>query len=447
MASVVTPGGSPQTEGDGIEIRTVQEAEVGDWGKAVNVGFMDAKGDGRLAYRQAQFQPGRTLGALHRGRFVGTFRSMDREITLPGGATLVADAITNVSVAATHRRRGLLTAMMTRDLAAAAERGSAVAVLIPSEYRIYGRYGFGPAAAKRTYTVDALRCGGVRVPAGAERGSFELIGMEEWRKTGPELYDRFRRTQPGALDRRSVEWRVITGELRTEPDTWREPLVALYRDPHGAPAGIIAYTAQDDWTNLVSRATVVVEDHVAVDRAASAALWRYVLGMDWIERLQIPAIAPDDPLPLLLDDPRACVDGGKSGADFMWLRVLDAPAAFSARRYAAPGRVVLQVSDRLGYVDGRFAIEAAADGTGRCTAVGDGDAEAAGTGTGTGTGTGAGAADVAMDASVLGTLFLSSEPAARLHAAGQLIELRPGGVARLGALLHTDFRPWCPDGF
>lgn len=418
------------TTSDGIEIKVVDEADFVDWGRALSSGFMSGKGDGNPVVLRASVDPGRALGAMHRGRFVGTFRSVDREITLPGGATLSANAVTNVTVSTTHRRRGLLTAMMTRDLAAAAERGSAIAVLIAAEYRIYGRYGFGPATARRGYSVEASRAGNVRVPAEAEGGGFELLTMDEWRKIGPEVHDRFRRAQPGAIDRRPFEWRLRTGELQGSKSSWTEPVVALYRDPDDRPAGLLAYNVDDPWTNMLARGKVTVHDHIAVDRAASAALWRYALSIDWIDRLEIPNIAPDDPLPLLLDDPRACVDNGDSCADFMWLRVLDAPAAFSARSYAAPGRAVLQVSDRLGHVDGRFAIEAAADGTGRCTAVGPDQA-----------------ADVAMDASVLGTLCLSSEPAARLHAAGLLTELRPGGVARLGAMLHTDFRPWCPDKF
>ncbi len=438
---MTSPGGSPDQDNDGsdgdgsgssdaTEIRTVAESELGDWGRAVNSGFMRGKGDGWLAYRQSQFDPGRSLGAVHRGRFVGTFRSMDREITLPGGTPLLADAVTNVTVSATHRRRGLLTAMMTRGLAAAAERGNAIAVLVASEYQIYGRYGFGPATGKQTYTVDALRAGDVRVPAEAGSGSFELLTMEEWRGIGPGLHDRFRRTQPGAINRRPAEWGSTTGEQRFPDMDWQEPVVALYRDPSGNPAGILAYTVTDPWPNLLAKGTVSVREHYAVDRAASAALWRYALNIDWIDRLVIPSIAPDDPLPLLLDNPRACVDGGDSSADFMWLRVLDAPTAFSARTYAAPGRVVLQVSDRMGHVDGRFVIEASADGTGLCTRAAPTEA-----------------ADVAMDASVLGTLCLSSQPPARLHAAGQLTELRPGAVSRLGSLLHTDFRPWCPEGF
>lgn len=420
-------------EQGGIRIRVVEEAELADWGRAVNSGFMEAKGDGDLEVRQAFFDPGRTLGAYDRGRCVGTFRSMDREITVPGGATLVADAVTNVTVAATHRRRGLLTRMMTRDLTAAAERGDSLAILVAAEYRIYGRFGFGPSTPHKGYVIDKLRAGGVRVPAEADGGSFELLSMEEWRKVGPELHDRFRRTQPGAIDRRPVNWRLRTGEIQGKDKSWKEPLVALYRDAAGQPAGYLAYTVTDEWPNMVTKCTLKVRDHVAVDRAAAAALWRYALNVDWIDKVEVSSIAPDDPLPLLLDDPRACVDGGDSSADFMWLRVLDGPTAFGARSYAAAGRVVLQVVDALGFVDGRWALEAAADGTGRFTRVGDGPSDEP--------------ADLALDVRELGTLYLGSDSVARLHAAGLVRELRGGGAARADALLRTDFRPWCPDGF
>jgi predicted acetyltransferase len=421
--------GQHSGDGEQIQIRKVERSELGDWGRALNAGFMKSMGDGDLDVREAFYTPGRTLGAYHRGRCVGTFRSMDRELTVPGGAVLVADAITNVTVAGTHRRRGLLTRMMTQDLAAAAGRGDSLAILVSAEYRIYGRFGFGPATPHQGYRIDKLRAGAVRVPAEADGGSFEFLTMEEWRTYGPELHDRFRRTQPGAIDRRPVNWRLHTGELQRSDKPWKEPLVVLYRDAAGRPAGFLAYFVTDEWPNMVTKCGLKVHDHVAVDRAAAAALWRYALTVDWIDHVEIPTIAPDDPLPLLLDDPRACVDGGSSSADFMSLRILDGPKAFAARTYAAPGRVVLQVTDTLGYVDGRWALEAAEDGTGRLTPAPDAEA------------------DLALDVRELAPLYLGHLSAFRLHAAGLVTERRDGGVARTDALLRTDARPWCPDGF
>ncbi len=78
-----------------------------------------------------------------------------------------ADAVTNVTVSPTHRRRGLLTRMMAQDLAGAKERGDVVATLIAAEYPIYGRYGFGPATWATEWTIDVPRAG--LDPAGRAR--------------------------------------------------------------------------------------------------------------------------------------------------------------------------------------------------------------------------------------------------------------------------------------
>src|SRR5256885_9514225 len=96
----------------------------------------------------------RIHGAFDDGQVVATYRSFGTALTIPGGE-VAADAITNITVSPTHRRRGLLSTLMTADLAASAERGEAVAILIASEYPIYGRYGFGPAADIADYKIDA----------------------------------------------------------------------------------------------------------------------------------------------------------------------------------------------------------------------------------------------------------------------------------------------------
>ncbi|MFD2284475.1 sterol carrier protein domain-containing protein [Streptomyces lusitanus] len=108
-------------------------------------------------------------------------------------------------------------------------------------------------------------------------------------------------------------------------------------------------------------------------------------------------------------------------SDFTWLRVLDVEAAFAARSCGGPGRIVLDVTDPLGYADGRWAVEAADDGTCRCTATTD-------------------EPDLALGVGALGTLYLGGESVARLAAAALVTELRPGAAARAD-LLAADSRP------
>ncbi|WP_370092569.1 GNAT family N-acetyltransferase [Streptacidiphilus sp. MAP12-20] len=414
-----------------IDIRVVTDEELPAWGQALNVGFMRARGDGSPDWHRQRFELGRALGAFDGDRCVGTFRSFEKELTLPGGATVVADAVTNVTVSASHRRRGLLTRMMRQDLDAAVARGEAFAMLIAAEFGIYGRYGFGPASAQQGRLIDKQLAGGLRVPAEAEGGSIELLTMAEYAKIGAELHERFRRTRPGAVSRNAFVWRIRSGDSAMPGHPFKEPLVALYRDPSGTPAGLLAYEVTDEWRNWLPKdVTLKVKDYFAVDWAAEAALWRFALEVDWVQRIDIWDLAPDSPLPLALHNQRACIDNNDSVGDFLWVRILDVPQAFSARTYDAPGRVVFKVTDAMGYAAGHFVLDAAEDGTGRCVPAPPAEE-----------------VDFELDVSQLAAVYFGHQPLARLQAAGQLTERRAGGVRAAQRVLRTELAPWCPDVF
>ncbi|MFJ3214642.1 GNAT family N-acetyltransferase [Kitasatospora sp. NPDC086801] len=413
---------------NGLRIRAITEGEVAAWDRALSLGFLRSHVGSAADFRRRQWEPGRMLGGFDGDRCIATFRSFDVELTVPGGAVVRADAVSAVTVSATHRRRGLLGALMRRDLAAAAERGSAVAILIAAEYNIYGRYGFGPATRGHGWNVDLHRTRGLRdglptVPG----GRIDFVTMAQARELGSDLHDRWRRTQPGAIARDELWWKRTTGELQVPGFEFKEPFVAVHRDADGVVTGLVVYRIDDKWDGSYPDCVLTVADFLALDRAAAAELWRFVLSVDWVRKVVVENIGPDDPLPLLLQDPRAATPYADN-SDFTWLRVLDVAAAFDARTYGAPGRVVLEVEDRLGYASGRWAIEVAEDGTGRCTRTTD-------------------EADLALDASELGSLYLGGETAPRLLAAGLLTELRPGAAVAADLLLRTPLQPWTRDIF
>ncbi|MFI9269555.1 GNAT family N-acetyltransferase [Kitasatospora sp. NPDC052896] len=415
-------------EADGIEIRVVGEDELAAWGAAVSVGFLRAGLPDAPEFRRLRQFPERTVGAFDGERIVGTFRSFPTELTLPGGALLPVSAITGVTVHPTHRRRGLLTRMMTRELAAARDRGEAVAILIAAEYGIYGRFGFGPATRHHGWRVDLSRTRGLRpglptVPG----GRLDLIDMAELGKLGPELHERWRRGRPGAIARDAAFWKPLTGEMTMPGREWKEPFAVVHRDAAGTVTGLAVYRVDDNWAGPVPDNTLTVRDFLALDPPTEVALWRYLLSVDWVRHVTVPNIAPDDPLPLLLADPRAARPY-EDDCDFVWLRVLDVPAAFGARTYGAPGRVVLDVADPDGHAAGRWALEVDPTGTGRVTRTDD-------------------PADLALGAAELGRLYLGAETAPRLAAAALVTELRRGAAQALDLLLRTPLRAWNPDGF
>ncbi|MGW2376917.1 GNAT family N-acetyltransferase [Kitasatospora sp. NPDC001683] len=413
---------------NGVQLRAVSVGEVEEWNRALNLGFLRPHAGIAPELPRRRWQPGRMLGGFDGGRQIATFRSFDVELTVPGGAVVQADAITNVTVSATHRRRGLLSAMMRRDLASAAERGCAVAILVAAEYNIYGRFGFGPATWGCGWRIDLARTRGLRegLP-GVPGGRIDFVTLAEQRELGAELYDRWRLTQPGAIARDGIWWERNTNQLRIPGEDFKEPFTAVHRDADGRVTGLVVYRIDNKWDGAYPDATLTVDDFIALDLPTAVELWRLVLSVDWVRKVVVDSVAPDDPLPLLLQDPRAATPHEANG-DLMWLRLLDVEAAFGARTYGAAGRVVLEVEDRLGYASGRFAIEVAGDGTGRCTRTTDD-------------------ADLALDVSELGSLYLGSETAPRLAAAGLLTEVRPGAAAAADLLLRTPLRAWTPTEF
>ena len=99
-------------------------------------------------------EPERSLAVRDRGRIVAGAGIYSRRMTVPGGEVPVA-AVTQVGVLPTHRRRGLLTRLMSRQLADVHEAGrEAIAALWASEAVIYGRFGYGLAARHAALEVQ-----------------------------------------------------------------------------------------------------------------------------------------------------------------------------------------------------------------------------------------------------------------------------------------------------
>src|SRR5499427_9675948 len=87
----------------------------------------------------------RTVAAFDGGTMAGATGAYSFQMCVPGALAAVA-GVSLVAVLPSHRRRGILSALMRRQLADISERGEAVAALFGSESVIYGRYGYGRAS-------------------------------------------------------------------------------------------------------------------------------------------------------------------------------------------------------------------------------------------------------------------------------------------------------------
>lgn len=377
----------------------------------------------RVDLRRPAYRTQRLTAATDGDRVVGTFRSWDLDLTVPGGGSVRADAVSSVSVQPTHRRRGILTSMMTADLAAAAERGVPVAILIASEGGIYGRYGFGPSVETATWTLD-LRSARLRPEIGADGGRCRIVEPADLRELGPQVYARSR--TPGAIDRTDTWWDVWLGIVPWPGEEPKHLVGVFHEDEDGTPDGFLLYRVEEKWEDRVALTTVHVVELVAASASAYRALWRYLVELDLVATVRAEERPVDELLPWLLTDQRAARQ--VSRCDFEWSRLLDPAAALSGRGYETPGTCVIEVADPYGWAAGRFLLEVDPDGRGRCTRTGR-------------------PAEVGLTVQTLSTLWLGRGCLAGALIGGQAVEHRPGAARTLDRMLATSREPWTSTWF
>ena len=386
----------------------------------------DADFPRRVARWESKWLPERTWGARADGRWVGTLATEPRGLTLPGpgGTTVetVVDAVTGVTVNPTHRRRGLLTAMIGQSLAAAKERGDALSALIAAEWPIYGRFGYAPSAQSADYTYFPRRPH-AGIPA-APAGTVRQVEAAEMHRHAGRIFTAARRERPGQIDRDGSWWSRYLGQDGFEV-IGTPPYCVLHEGPDGPDGGLFWHVTRDFELHGAMGA-VMVDDLVAANPQAYRNLWAYLSGIDVVGEIALRGRPVDEPARWLLRDGRALRQD--YAGDFLWLRLLDVPAALAARSYACPGRVVIDVSDTgAGYAAGRFVLDTDGE-TATCAPT-------------------TASADLEVTAHALASAYLGGYPLATLAAGGGVFEARPGALARAAAMFATPLAPWNATGF
>ena len=359
----------------------------------------------------------RMHGAFDGDRIVGGAGAFPFQLTVPGGPIACA-GVTVVGVLPTHRRRGVLTAMMRTQLEDIRDRGESIAALWASEEVIYRRFGYGLASLAGEIELASGYTGLRQAP---EPGATaRLITLEEAKTLVPPVYDQVRATTPGVFGRTKDWWELRT--LADPPERRQGGGVknALLLELDGKAAGYALYRLFPKFDHGAAAGHLEVIEALADGPVATRELWRVLLDMDWKATLKAELLPIDHPLVHQLSYPRRMRIG-----DGLWVRLVDIGAALSARAYGGDGPVVLEVEDSfLPENAGRWRI---AGGTAERT---EDDA------------------DLALDVGELGSAYLGGFTFAELVRAGVVRELKEGGAARADAVFLTDApKPWCPEIF
>ncbi|GAT84642.1 hypothetical protein STXM2123_5343 [Streptomyces sp. F-3] len=365
----------------------------------------------------------RSLGMWDGDACVGTAGAFSFRMTVPGGALVPAAGVTMVSVAATHRRRGLLTSMMRRQLDDVRSWGEPLAVLTASEPAIYGRFGYGTATFQLQAEIDTRRAG-LSVPDGTDGVRLRYAAPAEVLDACEAVYARLVPTRPGMLERRAGWERLRL----LDPESGRggaSPLQCVVAERDGEVTGYARYRVEPRWDHAGAEGTVVLSDLDALDPESGAALWRFLFGIDLTSTLRLRMRPVDDAWQYLVSDIRRCRPRLR---DALFVRLVDVGAALAARTYQTPVDVVFEVTDDFcPWNSGRWRLSGDPKGA-SCERTSD-------------------AAEVALSVRELGAAYLGGVPLTALAAAGRVRELRRGALTEASVGFGSAVAPWLPHGF
>lgn len=368
----------------------------------------------------------RSLGLFENGRVAATSGIYSLDMTVPGGAVVPTAGITWITVAPTHRRRGVLTAIMRRQLEEVQEAGrEPVAALWAAESSIYGRFGYAPASFRGGWTGRTERLK-LRRDVDTGSGRVRLVEVEEFRAAAVPVFEQLRRWVPGNMARDDRWWDRLLRDEKDQREGWTARQHVLHEEADGTVTGYAFYRLKSGWTDDGEPDGRISAGEVrSTTPAAYAALWQFLLSQDLIRTVESAMASSDDPLRHLVADSRAL---HARPADALWVRLVDVGRALSARRYPAPIDLVLEVRDEFcPWNTGRWRLSGHPAGA----YCGPTDRDP----------------DIVLGIEELSSVYLGGVSLAGLQAAGRVREVSPGAVTLASTAFGWPVAPWCPDEF
>ena len=396
-----------------LELRRVEPDELPAFVRAQAVA-----GGGRRSQEEVDrilpgFHGTTPRAAYDGGQIVATLLDYPAPMVVPGGGEVTVSAITWVSTLPTHRRRGAMRRLMDMCLADAREAGLDRAALWVSEYGIYGRFGFGPAAPVlhriEVETVHSAFAGGF-----TDSGRVRLLRSAEALELLPGILSRSHRGCVGDVARPPIDWDYLLAEWRLE-----SRFVAVHEDAEGTADAYAIYRQEDHWNDGVPAGVVHCDELCWTTPEGHAAVWRFLLDIDLVAKVRVENRPLDDPIRWRLADPRRARFGWVD--DGLWVNLLDVPRALASRRYATDGALTLDVEGTV------LRLESEAEEA-TCAPAG-------------------GPADIQLGRRALASCHLGGHRFGELAGAGLVRELAAGALVRADAMFQPERAPWCQGEF
>jgi predicted acetyltransferase len=403
-----------------LEFRPIRDDEVDAYLDVMELACGIEISDVQRPRSRKNMEVSRMRGAIDNGKVVATFNAYPIELTVPGNV-IPLSGVSQVTVAPTHRRRGILTKLMTSHFEEARERGDLMAGLWASEGHIYPRYGYGVASYHQAARI--LKPFAKMNLQSSPDVSIEMVNTAQARDVLPGIYDRARPRIPGMLSRTANWWEF---RILADPPQGRQgatPFRHAVLSRAGQPEAYAIYYHR--LPNGYGSLELHLVEIIAVNDQAELALWEYLLNIDLTVLISYWNQPVDSiVIPRTIEARRWEL----SKQDSLWLRPVDLPGSLAARRYSSSGQLAIECQDdQCPWNTGRFLLSVDESGVAACQPTTQ-DAQ------------------LRVTPREIGALYLGGVSAYELWRSG-LLHGDEKSVIAADRLFRWHRQPWCPHIF
>ncbi len=272
------------------------------------------------------------------GEVATTYAAWPLQIRFNGPAAPV-EGVTWVSTHPAHRRQGYLRAVVRKHFEQMrARRQASIAALHPAWMAIYGRYGYASVTTRTTYTLAPRDIRWRHLVA--TPGTVREVNVATEFGLLVDIYRRYREERNGLIHRGRAMWDA--GPTGQPPAGHRQ--VVLTYEESGDPLGYVVYHHGPglERTRAGASQYLQVTDYFALTPAAHQALWTVLGGYDNVAEIRRPNAGPDDPLPLMLVEPRMLNARTEDG---IMARLVNVEDALPLRPYPISTELTFELAD------------------------------------------------------------------------------------------------------
>ena len=395
-----------------LEMRPITADEFGEWCRVESRAYGNRLNVDPEVLRP-RFDLARSIAVFDKDDIVGGAHSHRVEMSVPGGSVSMA-GVANIAVQPTHRRQGIMTRMLRHQINDIHQRGEPLAALFASESIIYRRFGYGIGSLHEGWLID--RPYNTYARPFESNGRVLFVDPADIPTKFPEVFRRSTSDRPGLFQKPLRQWERESQAPEHQQGGRGGLFYAAYENA-GSIDGYAIYR--------IAGETLTVNELMATNQEANAALWRFCFDTDLVSRTEALKRPVDDPLPWLLADPRRL---DRTVRDGMWLRVIDVAASLELRSYMHSGHLVFEIRDEIcPWNEGRFELDGSTEG-GSCQASNA-------------------SPDLVLGVSDLASAYLGGVSFSTLSQAGLVEERTPGALLRADRMFSVQYQPWTPNGF